>query len=581
MALSDKDREFMEEVAGYFRGTKSESEPEGSIQETALQFGMNRAKVRKILITTGDLTSKVTNEALSLRKEGKSVKEIAAHMGMSISTVSTYLPYEELIYKSDDVSDHAKDVREYRKYERQQVERQNKLKKARGEKAMKKDSSLDGNGETNNLKGEVAGESSEEKIPDESVDVFRLHMEVIDEYRSREDIETLHKFGEVKYGDTISRDIIVPSDIPLYALHYVIQRAFGWQNSHLHMFCIPEEREKAMTDDNAAMWSKMVGVIFRSPLMEEGEEFWADDYNGGSFKNWLRKKYTGSYMSKCRGEGLLSCHKDMMRLDMDAKYVLVWKKAYDHETGRYDGGERVADVYRAFDRAGKKVTGRYDFTPDVLGREEIVSFKELPVQALRRLFDIYPLEILERLPVGKVLVSGKKLLKDCSKDEYDEVLNKMCGGAGELYQELEKRISKIIKDNIDSPAAQALPYTFTDRLIYRYDFGDDWKIEITACDGCEDLVESQRISQAELDRALIKCRKLYRPVLIARDGAFLLDDAGGMSGFTEFLKAINPDLEEMEDVEERTAAMQEKEEYLEWAEGQGWGKGDAKDINLL
>ena len=133
MALSDKDREFMEEVAEYFRGTKSEDEPEGSIQETALHFGMNRAKVRKTLITTGDLTSRLTKEALSLRKKGKSIKEIAEHLGLSISTVSTYLPYEELIYKSDDVSDHAKDVREYRKYERQQVERQKKLKQAIGE----------------------------------------------------------------------------------------------------------------------------------------------------------------------------------------------------------------------------------------------------------------------------------------------------------------------------------------------------------------------------------------------------------------------------------------------------------------
>ena len=36
-----------------------------------------------------------------------------------------------------------------------------------------------------------------------------------------------------------------------------------------------------------------------------------------------------------------------------------------------------------------------------------------------------------------------------------------------------------------------------------------------------DLVESGRITQAELDRANVKCREVYRPVLIAKEGQVL------------------------------------------------------------
>ena len=60
MPISVKDNELMEKVAAYFRGTKSPKEPNGSIRDTAAQFSINRNKVRKILITMGELRSPYT-----------------------------------------------------------------------------------------------------------------------------------------------------------------------------------------------------------------------------------------------------------------------------------------------------------------------------------------------------------------------------------------------------------------------------------------------------------------------------------------------------------------------------------------
>ena len=89
----------------------------------------------------------------------------------------------------------------------------------------------------------------------------------------------MHKYGGME-GDTISRDILVSDDLPLYALHYVIQRAFGWQNTYLHRFCLPEENAEKFTE-SVEQWMHQVGVIYRFPFMHELAEFWADDYKGG------------------------------------------------------------------------------------------------------------------------------------------------------------------------------------------------------------------------------------------------------------------------------------------------------------
>ena len=55
MSISERDREFMEQVAAYFRTTKDGSNPNGSIRDTAIYYGINRNKVRKILTTTGEI----------------------------------------------------------------------------------------------------------------------------------------------------------------------------------------------------------------------------------------------------------------------------------------------------------------------------------------------------------------------------------------------------------------------------------------------------------------------------------------------------------------------------------------------
>lgn len=662
----------MKDVADYFETTRTELEPEGSIRETALHFNINRTKVRKILITEGILSSPITEDAIRLREQGLTIKEVAAALGLSATTISTYLPYTDKLDSALDPSPHAAKVREYRAYEKQQVKRQtarleaSNLERGNAEDAIageaveerRREKSMDVSwkkewekdkkmsytetyhrphretwedaeqirnqlgldndeglqtwmaqmneeraaketefralkdkaslsetelqqlatlsddlgyyeGALNDRSRAELERLSGEKLPFTPMAVMRLHLELCDPWHpdaelDEETTKNLRRYGEVERGTTISRDIIVPSDLPLYALHYVIQKAFGWQNSHLHQFDIPLERAKALCHDNASMWSCLVGLIFRSPMMGEEDEFWTDDYTGGSFKNWLRKKYTGPYLSLNHGEGLIPCQQDMMRLDMKREFYVCYEQTRHPMKG--EPKEHISDVLPTYDHRGRKQKA-----PEDAYRIERMKFEQLPTECLNRLFDRDPLSLIERLPIDSVLAAGKKRLGDYEKNE-------ICESGEQMYKEVQKYVNNVIHSQEDTPEAQVCPIPFTDVLYYHYDFGDDWTIKITASWNCEDLMEL--LDQDEIDKAQIKCRELYRPVLIARDGSFLMDDVGGIHGFVEFLRTINPDLDSM-DREEKAQAKQEKKEYLEWAKGQDWKKDDATNLNFL
>ena len=125
-----------------------------------------------------------------------------------------------------------------------------------------------------------------------------------------------------------------------------------------------------------------------------------------------------------------------------------------------------------------------------------------------------------------------------------------------------------------SPMKQPFVYSFTDELLYQYDFGDNWQIRITGSRNCVDLVG--KITQDMLDKSNIKARVTYRPVLLARDGEMLIEDVGGTSGYVDFIRSINT----MQRGETDENGMS-KTQLKEWAKSQGWHKDDSSDYNLL
>ena len=695
MPISDKDLEYMKKIAVFYRAN-------GSIKRTADEFKINRNKVRKILVTMGEIKSPIADNVRKLREEGLSIQEIAKYLNVSVATVSTALPYEDKVDNTLEPTEHAVKVREYRAYEKKLKMQMIKPAKTKEDEPMKGDAMEDKSMKNKTIKEarsdketiakewekdikmsytedytrppRVTWEEREEqlkalskaydrhpskelascirqmspfrpgidtkekelkkllnkkkrteeeskrfmelvyelglfpgalndrdkdalekisgdRLPPDPLNVVRLHMELYDEYEEwyeiedgyvDKDAEVFKKYGKLQYGNHISRDIVVPYDIPLYALHYVIQRAFGWENSHLHQFKLPPDAFKKVTKNKSGLWCKMVGILFRSPYMNEEDEFWCDDYNGGSFKNWLRKKYTGPYLSQCQGEGILSCINDMKRIDLNAKYYVLYSNAYNHKTNKYDGEEYVSRISLAYDSEGNKMPEPTPiFSDEAPYRVDIMDFKDAPVEGLRKLFDRDPMSLLERLPLYSVLAVGKYTLPTEAPKEEKAYIKKQIAKSGDaIYKELKVHIDYIVKEQINAPEYQVHPQPVTDTLIYSYDFGDNWKIRITASENCEDLVVSERITQTELDRANVKCREVYRPVLIAKDGEMLVDDVGGIHGFADFLEEINPELEGLSALEKKEA-KEKKKESLTWAKSLGWHRESLSDFNLI
>lgn len=590
-----------------------------SVKETAKELHTTPVKVRKVLITEGLWSSKTSVEIQHYLNLGKTTAEIAEILSTTEKAVQQYLPYTKGIYKGDNPSVGALNTAEYRAririaqentirsslnfaiknqwyemYETPEIKQKRKVAELLGFTP----SALDKDFFPGELRIPEGTDNSKFKYP-HSLDPIRLHLELVlpkvehiigmvseeelerirkEEYDAIVDI--LKKYGEVKYGETISRDIIVPGHMQLWALNYAIQKCFGWQNSHLHCFELPEDQLRKICDGDCGKFLELLGVALRSPWMGEEEEFWADNYEDGSFKTWLRKKYTGPYESMCHGEGIWQCRQDAKEIRNRYQYVSL--KHTVGETGYkyYRWPEPITkQEYEKLKKKGpieKKVEDGFRKSETEI--YEVFTWNELPFEALNWISERSVNRVLERLSVSEVFAVRDKGIDD-TLFEGDRV--------PKCFTEVmtEDVMYDVIRyQEIDLPDAQPYVGSLTEELIYRYDFGDGWKIRITASFGAADLIDSGRITQDELDAAVIQMYETWRPVCIAQDGMNLLDDVGGVHGYVQFLRGISEKkTEDEEDMEwsDEYGPYTNKKESLAWAKSLGWSKRKNSNKNML
>ena len=464
-----------------------------SIKTTADLVGTTLVRTQRILITEGLWHSKSSDQVVTLYNSGKSVKVIAQLLCISEKTVQTYLPYvrSHKGYGGDNRSDEALRSENYR----------NRNKSAAQKQVMMNDSlgDIDQVNACKNTKimlhsGEVRDRSASKKniIADDLYDsqmneepsVLRLSlsldMGIFNSPLAEEEKQILSRYGKVEKG--ITREILVPADITLHALNYAIQKAFGWQNSHLHHFRLPEDIFQGLTggknkadrygyleyDGKYQDFVKLCGLYFRSPSYDLEDIYWDDDYKDNeSIKSWFKKKYTGPYKYKGYSEHYHHAHKAAMEL-----------------LKQLDKDAQIQDVLLMVD-----------------GR-------------------IY--ELLERLPVMQVLYPF-----NISEDK-------------ELLKKIDEIAKKQALELVNIPIVPV-----TDNLYYEYDYGDGWEVNIKLMD-CYYMDQQQvaynmdNLAQSEeLSSKIATVIDKMKPVCIAVDGLPVLDDVGGIHGYIDFMKNLH------------------------------------------
>ncbi|MBN2794311.1 MAG: hypothetical protein JXR88_02810 [Clostridia bacterium] len=327
-----------------------------------------------------------------------------------------------------------------------------------------------------------------------------LHLELITDALSDEEREILIKYGKTNAEGLITRDILVPNHITLHHLHYVIQKLFGWQNSHLRKFSIEQEDFYNLTENRFDKWSELSGLIFQ--CYENLVEITEVDYSGYNENNNFKKNYTGPYT-----------------VNSERFYEVV--QGVITEILKQNPMLEVMESFQEFYNRTKNLIKKEHLKPKILKATPLLdaTLDEVRQSTEFNIFD----QLLEHLPINKVLGTKESLLKDF----YD--LNQM-------------------QENCKGP--------LTRTLWYQYDFGDNWQVKITR-PMMDDVLEN--IPKDEMNKAIHFVGSNQVPVCLQASGLKVMDDVSGIVGYVKFLETLY--LSENDE---------EKEEMLAWAKDMGW-----------
>ena len=479
MEQKEQNLEFMERVADAYLHPGTEFS--GSLRAVAQRFGITRTKVRKILITLGAMESPLPGEALSLQQEGHSVSDIADRLGLSVATVSTYLPYATVMYKGEVRSASALRQDAFRSRMAAIASKQIGLSHSKS-----------------NIDEETTAMTKRQK----TTKVMRLKLElqgIDDEY-----LAVLRQYCGAQEG--YSREILAPSEMTLHGLHYAIMRLFGWLNGHLHCFTLPQKSMDAFTRGQFSEYLRMVGLYFRSPInRDEQDIFWDDDYEGeASFRNWLRRKYTAPFYFYGVSERFMAARNNVS--------IFI----HDNRTLQVIPSNQIGYVRKPLDeiRLDEAVTTLDGGLGDLVERltlEEILSEKpatEESISQLCREAAVFYERNVKALEEKVVKITKKKLGEDVTHYMMAEAMLPL------------------------NP--KVLP--LTDSLNYEFDFGDGWEIRIKL----KEVYDSDNTGDEKLSTQVKQVMETGRPLCIAMDGNLpLVQDVGGIHGYCDFLKTIN------------------------------------------
>lgn len=525
----------------------------GSVGEVVKSVGLSEVKVRRILITEGLWSSRTSRHIASLLEEGLATQEIADRMHTSVKAIEAYLPYRRGVYDEEDRSIAAIRSEEYRRRNEAALQKQISH-SADGNHSMisRMQSGRPDQGNHTDLK-----ESHQAPTMEKPPSVMQLHLELAG--TESVDHNILRTYGKAKHG--ISRDILVPMNITLHALHYCIQRAFGWQNSHLHHFEYPQEVQNMLlnafggSENRAEALSKLCGIYFRFPVPDERVYYWDDDYDGTqSIRTWLRRKYTGPYTYEWLSEHYMECR--------GAAYKARGRNQENSESGAAALLERIC-LGDFLHPEHSETTSNWD--------RKVLDISEKAERDFALNVDSYT-------RIQFQLMQASELYRSDPANGFEEY--------NQAFRAYKTYVSK----------HDPKPIPLSDTLIYRYDYSDGWEVRITCKEvyytidswdradgryvvspisGNRFLEETDAYDHNNNQVGSPLCDQIAqvvvyrRPVCNGADGLNVMDDVGGIAGFSNFLATIYE------------GSADEMEECKSWGRTQGWSGRMQKPATIL
>ncbi len=525
----------------------------GSVKATCEKSGASEVTVRRVLITEGLWSSKTSKRIASLMDRGMSIEEVAAELSVTKNAVEAYLPYSRGKYGMSGTEN----AQNSKKYRDRVTEAQKAVctLTADEKKSIAKESPA--------LKDKMASSSGKAPLKEspeisgqESSDlVLKLHLELVD-YNWDEPSEDLGLKGEereefltlAKAKKGISRDILVPGNMNLHALHYAIQRLFGWQNSHLHRFFINNNDFDEMTGGKFGAFAQLCGSLFRFPDDDSSDFYWDDDYKDNiSVKSWLKKKYSAPFRCGSIGESYLgnkwgiedflnhfsqfSSESTLKSIDEAVFMGETWNCLIERlsvgelflpqNQAHKDAASWKADIlHKGNDLTRELENARIDQDDLRSSADELREWRKSADQ-LDQLKWMFP-------------NTFKEEVKKRTGESYEEVV----AAHREELPYWKNRCMKFIRDwNV------ALEPYFSE-LYYEYDYGDSWCVRITVTDRQNDPLTAEALQGA--------------PLCVQSDGMNLVDDCGGIGGYLKMLRVLNG------------KDSEEKAEMRAWARSLGW-----------
>ena len=463
-------------------------------------------------------------------------------------------------------------------------------------------------------------EASGANLPSQLPSVLRLKLELVAPYythRGRMDMEPEEEEAFLKLAKAekgITREVLVHGETKLHALHYIIQKLFGWQNGHLHNYSLSDKDFDMVTkQQNLEEYLKLCGTLFLFPGAELDDRFWDDDYiEGISFKTWLRSKYVYGYNdysvenSYMKNREHIREFRERFKKELTNPRITLQKISekvvFENSFNYVLEGISVRNLFKtAYPDSYGLTDELWRGAQDAMIQGVRTEFDELEEEDPKEYETVlgYMQDLMDLrkniLNIEKMVTYGQaKQVRDFYKAEPHEVISEQRQAVEDLEWSLDPYLS--------SGNAKVIP--FAEELFYIYDYGDDWCVKITCedaytandnydpsfIDGLEPINGVVRMPQKvpalslqytdksgksvdkELREQLQTVYLKGHPICVAADGLNVVDDVGGLYGFQEFLQTINS--KDSDDADE-------KENMKQWAKGMGWTGRKTKPENIL